>query len=154
MNRKQKKEQVRKLQRKCEILKQQGIDNCKTVAENLNSIREKDKELYLEHIQILTKRLMDGQHYVTERVCVNIAKDNSWMYASFRCPLSEIEKYREEKVMTMMLRELCKRTDLLQRIEHPDHTTFYMEVLKLDDRPIHAFVIPEEYTGNPFEVIR
>lgn len=54
----------------------------------------------------------------------------------------------------MMLRELCKRTDLLQRTEHPDFTTFYMEVLKLDDRPIPTLVIPKEYAGNPFEVIR
>lgn len=149
MNRKQKKEQVRKLQNQCELIKQQSEKDIKDAKE----IFSKKEDHYLEHIQRLTQRLMDGQHYVTERVCVNIAKDNPWMYASSRLPLSEIERYQEQKVMTMMLKELCKRTDLLQRTEHPDHTTFCMEVLKLDDRPIPAFVIPEEYTGNPFEEV-
>ena len=150
MNRKQRKEQVRKLQNQCELIKKQAEKDI----ENEKELFSKKEDHYLEHIQILTKRLMDGQHYVTERVCVNVAKEGPWMYEDSKLPLFEIERYREQKVMDMMLRELCKRTDLLQRTEHPEHTTFYMEVLKLDDRQIPALTIPEEYAGNPFEVIR
>ena len=140
MSRKRRKEQIRKLQNRCQLIEQQAekeIENAK------KQFSEKEEQ-YLEHIQILTKRLMDGKHYVTERVCVDVAKEYPWMYESSRLPLSEIEEYQERKVTDMMLRELCKRTDLLQRIEHPGHTTFYMEVLKLDDRPIPALSLPKD----------
>lgn len=147
MNRKQKKEQIRKLQNKYELIKQQSEKDI----ENAKKQFSEKEDHYLEHIQILTKRLMDGKHYVTERVCVNVAKNGLWMYEDSRLPLSEIEKYQEQEVMDMMLRELCKRTDLLQRTEYPGHTTFYMEVLKLDDRPIPTLTIPKEYAGSPFE---
>lgn len=150
MNRKQKKEQIRKLQNKCELIKQQSEKDI----ENTKKCFSEKEALYLEHIQILTKRLMDGQHYVTERVCVKVTKEGPWMYENSTLPLFEIERMREKKVMDTMLKELCKRTDLLQRTEYPDHTQFYMEVLKLDDRPMPTIAIPREYTGNPLEEIK
>lgn len=146
MSRKRRKEQIRKLQNRCQLIEQQAEKKI----EIANKQFSKKEEQYLEHIQILTKRLMDGQHYVTEKVCVNVAKESPWMYENFNLPLSEIQKYQEQKVMDMMLRELCKRTDLLQRTEHPDCTRFYMEVLKLDDRPVPTLAIPKEYAGNPY----
>ena len=53
-----------------------------------------------------------------------------------------------------MLKELCKRTDLLQRTEYPDQTQFYMEVRKIDDRPIPTLTIPRECAANPFKEIK
>lgn len=141
MNRKQKQKQIKKLQAQCEIIKQQAqID-----IDNIKKHYSEREDCYREHIQILQERLLDGKHYVTERVCVNVAKENPWIYECSNLPLSEIERYREQKIMDMMLRELCKRTDLLQRTEYPDCTRFYMEVLKLDDRPVPTLTIPREY---------
>lgn len=147
MNRKQKQKQIKELQARCEIIKQQAqID-----IYNIKKYYSEREDYYLEHIQNLQNRLLDGKHYVTERVCVNVAKENPCTYEWSNLPLSEIERYREQKIMDMILRELCKRTDLLQRTEYPDRTRFYMEVLKLDDRPVPTLTIPREYTGSPFE---
>lgn len=147
MNRKQRKEQIRKLQNRCQLIEQQAGKKI----EIANKQFSEKEEQYLEYIQILTKRLMDGQHYVTEKVCIDVIKESPWMYKNSNLPLSKIEEYQEYKAINMILRELYKRTDLLQRTERPDSTTFYMEVLKLDDRPIPTFSIPKEYADNPFE---
>ena len=56
--------------------------------------------------------------------------------------------------MYILLRELCKRTDLLQSTEYPDHTQFYMEVRKIDDRPIPTLTIPREWSANSFKEIK
>lgn len=94
MNRKQKKEQVRKLQNQCELIKKQAEKDIKNAKERFS---EKEDH-YLEYIQILTERLMDGKHYVTERICVNVAKESPWMYEDSRVPLSVLERYQEQKV--------------------------------------------------------
>ena len=64
MNRKQKKEQVRKLQNQCELIKQQSEKDI----ENAKEVFSKKEDLYIDYIQELNKRLMNGQHYVTEVV--------------------------------------------------------------------------------------
>ena len=132
MNRKQKQKQIKKLQAQCKIIERQAQINI----DNIKKYYSEREDCYRKHIQILQERLSDGKHYVTEKVCVNIAKETPWTYGYSNLPLSAFERYREQKIMYMLLKELCKRTDLLQRTEYPDQTQFYMEVRKIDDRPI------------------
>lgn len=147
MTRAQRKAKIQKLENKCETLQKQ---NEKKLKEQQEVFREREDE-YIEHIKILQKRLMDGKHYRTEKVCVNIdQKEHLTMYQNVNMPKNIVDEYINRRTMDAMLRELSKRTDLLQRQDFGDHTTFYMEVLKLDDRPISTITIPREFAENPY----
>lgn len=147
MTRAQRKARIQNLENKCETLQKQ---NDKKLQEQQEAFRERE-ERYIEHIKILQKRLMDGKYYRTEKVAVDIdQRENLTLYQNVNMPKNVVDEYINQRTMDAILRELSKRTDLLQRQDFGDRTTFYMEVLVLDDRPLPTIEIPKKFSTNPY----
>lgn len=150
MTRAQRKARIQNLENKCKTLQKQ---NEKKLQEQQEAFREREEE-YIKHIEILQKRLMDGKYYRIEKVCVDIdQREHLMMYQNVNIPKNVIDEYINQQTMDAMLRELSKRTDLLQRQDFGDRTTFYMEVLVVDDRPLPTITIPREFSTNPYSEV-